>query len=223
MRAWTLLMRAATVTLWYLVVVSSSLVLMSGARLTLERRPGRLSASFSLSSPRIALDASRCAYTTTPSASGAGVKAEANRLEAERLMVPGIKFYSWNAGAKVLNEDERVEDSNDGEVPTNKEFFMNLKAQAWWNLRRRFERTHRAITEGVKYPVDDMISIPSTLPKLRTLQKELSQPTSKKSTTMKLLVDKKPEGTKSPNIADALVMCFFPVETTSYDQSLDWV
>jgi phage terminase large subunit len=159
---------------------------------------------------------------------GAGVKAEVNRLTSDEIpedqrMPAGLKFYSWNAGAKVVNEDDKVVESDDGEAPTNKEFFQNLKAQAWWSLRRRFELTHRAVTEGIKIDPELLISIPSTLPKLRSLQKELSQPTSKKSATMKTMVNKKPDGSKSPNLADALVMCFFPVETSSYDTSLDWV
>lgn len=162
---------------------------------------------------------------------GAGVKAEANRLEAEKdpathapLMPAGIKFYSWNAGAKVQNPDERVIETNDGEVPTNDEFFDNMKAQAWWSVRTRFYKTHQCVLAGkLLYPVDDLIVLPSDLPRLRTLQKELSQPTSKKSTRMKLVVNKKPDGTTSPNNADALIECYFPVEQSAYDATLDWV
>jgi hypothetical protein len=29
-----------------------------------------------------------------------------------------------------------------GIPPLNKDFYTNLKAQAWWELRRRFEKTH---------------------------------------------------------------------------------
>jgi phage terminase large subunit len=29
-----------------------------------------------------------------------------------------------------------------GIPPLNKDFYTNLKAQAWWELRRRFELTH---------------------------------------------------------------------------------
>jgi hypothetical protein len=39
-----------------------------------------------------------------------------------------------------------------------------------------------------------------------------TQPTSSKNSRMKQLVDKIPEGTKSPNLADAVVMCYFPVK-----------
>jgi phage terminase large subunit len=101
--------------------------------------------------------------------------------------------------------------------------YTNLKAQAWWELRRRFERTHRAVTEGIKYDQDALISIPSDLPLLRTLQKELSQPTASKGTRMRLVIDKQPEGTRSPNLADAVVMAYWPVVNTLYDASMEWV
>jgi phage terminase large subunit len=75
---------------------------------------------------------------------------------------------------------------------------------------------------GIKFPQDEMISLPSTLPNLRTLQKELSQPTAVKDTRMRLKIDKQPEGTRSRNLADAVVMCYWPVGDSVYD-SMDWV
>ena len=92
----------------------------------------------------------------------------------------------------------------DDESPLNKNFYGNLKAQARWQLRLRFERTHRAVTQGVYYDSDELISLSSNLPQLRTLEKELSQPTMSKNSRMKLIIDKQPEGTRSPNLADAI-------------------
>jgi hypothetical protein len=40
--------------------------------------------------------------------------------------------------------------------------------------------------------------------------KELAQPVSKPSKGLKTMVDKKPDGTKSPNLADATIQSFFP-------------
>jgi phage terminase large subunit len=51
----------------------------------------------------------------------------------------------------------------------------------------------------------------------------LSQPTYGKSTTLKLKIEKKPQGTRSPNLADAVVMCFFPANINSYDSTMSWV
>jgi len=153
---------------------------------------------------------------------GAGVKAEANRLQDDGFMPKFVSVISWNAGAAVLNPDDRVIPDDD-ESPLNKDFYGNLKAQAWWQLRLRFERTHRAVRDGVKYDRDELISLPSTLSLLRTLEKELSQPTMSKNSRMKLIIDKQPEGTRSPNLADAVVMAYWPVAELAYDTSMEWV
>jgi phage terminase large subunit len=153
---------------------------------------------------------------------GAAVKAEYNRLVDEGLVPKGLALIAWNAGAVTLNPDRRVIDG-DNESPLNKDFYRNLKAQGWWELRRRFERTHRAVTDGVKFDQDELISLPSDLPLLRSLQKELSQPTMSKDSRMRLVIDKQPEGTRSPNLADGVVMAYWPVLNTVYDSSMEWV
>lgn len=143
---------------------------------------------------------------------GAGIKAETNRLADEKLLPSGVRLVPWNAGAEVQYPEGRVVE-RDKDSPLNKDFYANLKAQAWWQLRRRFERTWRAINEpGFTWSPDDLISIPSDLPLLRKLEKELSQATAGKTARMKLVVDKSPEGTRSPNLADAVVMAFWPIK-----------
>jgi phage terminase large subunit len=141
---------------------------------------------------------------------GAGVKSEANRLTEEGLMPKGLYFVPWSAGAAVLKPDERVIPGDD-ESPLNKDFYKNLKAQAWWELRRRFERTHKAVTESERHDPATMISLPSNLPNLQKLRKELSQATSGKTSALKMVVNKTPDGTRSPNMADAVVMAFWPL------------
>lgn len=143
---------------------------------------------------------------------GAGVKAESNRLSTDGVLPKGVRFVPWNAGAAVLNPDDNVI-KGDRNTPLNKDFYGNFKAQAWWDLRRRFERTHRAVTEGIVYDSGDLISLPSDLPLLRKIEKELSQPVAIKDSRMRLIVDKTPPGTRSPNLADAIVMLYFPVKS----------
>jgi len=144
---------------------------------------------------------------------GAGVKSEANRLKEAELLKPGITFVPWSAGAGVQNPDDNIV-SGDKQSPINKDYYSNLKAQAWWELRRRFERTYRAVTEGIQYSPDELISLPSHLPKLLQLQKELSQATASRSSgAMKLVVNKAPPGTRSPNLADSVVMAYYPLTT----------
>jgi len=149
---------------------------------------------------------------------GSGVKAEVNRLLDERLMPKNIRFFPWNAAAEVLKPDARVIE-HDKDSPINKDFYGNLKAQAWWQLRRRFEKTYRALQkldgdpdqQDFTWEAHELISLPSGLPNLRKIEKELSQPTASQGARMKLIVDKTPEGTRSPNLADAIVMAFWPV------------
>jgi phage terminase large subunit len=148
---------------------------------------------------------------------GAGVKSEANRLrdtvgDDDKPMLPvGITFQPWNAGSSPLRPDDHVV-AGDDETPTNKDMFKNLKAQAWWQLRLRFERTHKAVTAGEVYDPADLISLPSDMAGLSSLRKELSQATRGVDSSLRLIVNKKPSGTKSPNKADAVVMAFWPTE-----------
>ena len=142
---------------------------------------------------------------------GAGVKAETNRLTAEGLMPAGIRMAPWNAGGAVRDPDEPLI-LGDRDSPLNRDMFANFKAQAWWSVRTRFEKTHRAVTEGIGYDPSELISLASELPLLRRIEKELSQPTAERRPgDMKLIVDKKPRGTRSPNIADAIIMAYNPL------------
>ena len=143
---------------------------------------------------------------------GAGVKAEANRLTDERLMPPGVRLVPWAAGAAVEDPEGRVI-PGDKNSPLNKDFYLNLKAQAWWSVARKFEHTWRAVTEpGFRWDPEMIISVSSSIPLLRKLQKELSQATATTDNSkMKLQIVKAPEGTKSPNCADAVIMAFFPL------------
>lgn len=146
---------------------------------------------------------------------GAGVKSEYNRLIEEKLLNPEqIKFVPWNAGAAVEAPYDRVI-SGDNDSPLNKDFFYNRKAQAWWSVRSRFYKTYKNIKDGVIYPVDELISLDGSMPLLHQLMKEFAQPTKGESTNLRTLVNKKPDGTKSPNLADAAIQAFFPVDETA--------
>lgn len=155
---------------------------------------------------------------------GAGVKSEVNRLMDEDalhagepdyapLIPKGLFLIPWNAADAVLHPGSNVIE-NDRQSPTNRDFYQNLKAQGWWMLRRRFELTYRAIKEGLVINPAQLISISSAdiLPALLLkLKKELSQPTASQSTSrLKLVVDKAPEGARSPNLGDCTMMCFWP-------------
>lgn len=152
---------------------------------------------------------------------GAGVKSEANRLKDVNLWPEYLDLIAWNAGSAVLKPHEHII-PDDPQSPTNKQFFANLKAQAWWNARLRFERTFRALNEpDYTYDPEDLISINPNLPLIHTLVKQLAQVRATRNTNLKVLIDKMPEGMRSPNLADSLVMCYFPlpVKVLSYSIS----
>ncbi len=144
---------------------------------------------------------------------GSGVKAEANRLIEDDLMPDTVHMVPWDAGAGPRNPDDHVI-PGDKQSPLNKDFYANLKAQGWWQLRLRCERTHRMVQEepGVEYDVEDLISLPSDLPDIYQIEKELSQPTIGRSTRLKMLINKTPEGTRSPNFGDMIMQLYWPVE-----------
>jgi phage terminase large subunit len=141
---------------------------------------------------------------------GAGVKSEWNRLVDDKLAPRGVHFYPWGAGSSPLDPEKRVVEG-DKESPLNEDMFANLKAQGWWKLRLRFERTFRALTEpNYTWDPDDLISISPDLPLLRQLEKELTQVTFAKNPTMKLVINKTPDGQRSPNLGDAVMQCYHP-------------
>lgn len=150
---------------------------------------------------------------------GAGVKAEANRMESENLIPSGTKFIAWSAAASSLDPDGYVIPDDD-QSPVNRDFFDNIKAQGWWELARAFEKTYKMVNGLHEYPVDELISIdtkkiPANL--LRKLEKELIQVTKKQSTrTLKMVINKAPEGTTSPNLADSVMMAYWPIPDNSY-------
>lgn len=147
---------------------------------------------------------------------GAGVKAETNRLLSAGEISHSLRIMPWNAASGPMNPESRLI-PGDSYSPRNIDFFANMKAQGWWKLRVRFEKTYKAITQGIVYPSDELISLDSSsLTNLHEIVIQLSQPTQKTSGSGKMLVDKKPDGTRSPNLADAIMMCYCPLRPNSF-------
>ena len=49
------------------------------------------------------------------------------------------------------------------------------------------------------------------MPKIKELIRELSQPTMEMDSRLRLRIEKRPDGVHSPNLADAVVMCCYPL------------
>jgi hypothetical protein len=150
---------------------------------------------------------------------GAGVRGDSRAINDRRKAqnIPEIDVDAFRGSGEVSDPeglvDRRVKKDKNGRK--NKDFFANYKAQSWWELRRRFQETFRAVEASVKgefyeFDPDEIISLPHDLPQLDKLKIELSQPTYSISTLGKILIDKAPDGTKSPNLADVIMMLFAP-------------
>lgn len=95
----------------------------------------------------------------------------------------------------------------------NKDTFKNKRAQYWWFLRDRFEKTYRAVEKGEYIDPEELISLSSDIDCLSKLKSELVKVQRKRIAGSRLiqLVSKeemKSKGIPSPNMADALVMAF---------------
>lgn len=149
---------------------------------------------------------------------GAGVRGDARVINNRRKSgnQSQIKFNPFRGSGAVVNPEgnpfqSENEDKDREKGRTNEDFFANAKAQAWWSLRRRFQMTYRAVVEKLPYNPEDIISISSFLPEYKKLLIELSQPTYSQNNNGKILVDKKPDGARSPNLADSVMIAFAPI------------
>jgi phage terminase large subunit len=154
---------------------------------------------------------------------GAGVRGDARVLNEKRTRKIDVQPFR-GSGAVVRPDDPietaapRTEGRIRGEVArTNGDYFLNAKAQAHFSLRARFQRSHRALQMHLKgedwraaYAVDDLICLAGDMPELAQLTQQLSQSTYTQTTAGKIIIDKTPDGARSPNHCDAAVIRFAP-------------
>lgn len=157
---------------------------------------------------------------TTETAHRAAELAEKNEVGTVYYDVTGVGVGvrgTWQTSAKKL--PFRAVAVNAGESPTetrwpsgktSKELFVNKRAELWWTLRARFERTYEFVEKGVPHPPEDMISIPND----PDLIAELSLPLCERTEAGKIKIESKDDlarrGVKSPDNADALCLSFHP-------------
>jgi phage terminase large subunit len=90
---------------------------------------------------------------------GAGVRGDARVLNEGRPRQISVVAFR---GSGPVNDPE----AEDIKGRKNKDYFANAKAQAWWALRTRFQKTYRWIHEGETSPFDEIISLPRDVPML---------------------------------------------------------
>lgn len=144
---------------------------------------------------------------------GSGVRGDARKINEKRKL-EGVRELVVNAyrGSEGVVNPELPFDPDDKDSRLNKDMFANFKAQAWWNARMLFRNTYRAV-RGLDYDPDQIISISSECALHLKLVTELSQATYMKNTAGKFLINKKPDGAKSPNLADGVIIRFAPQRT----------
>ena len=146
---------------------------------------------------------------------GAGVRGDARVINEKRVATgrQPILFEQFRGSGEVIDGSREYLEyftniKPEGKSRTNEDFFANAKAQAWWDLRYRFQETYRAINGKKDFNPDNIISISSDIKNLNKLISELSQPTYGENTVGKLLVNKIPDGGISPNMADSVMIAF---------------
>lgn len=150
-------------------------------------------------------------YDSIGVGAGGGAKFEELNKHPDNINIPDVEHAKFVAGAGVVDpEKEYSLDKLNGDM------FSNLKAQAWWDVRRRLINTKDAIENGTIYDTADMISISSEIGEeyLEQLKTELSTPRQDRDSAGKVKVESKKDlakrGVSSPNVADAAIMSWSP-------------
>lgn len=159
---------------------------------------------------------------------GAGVRGDA-RIINERRRTAGQRVLRVEGfrGSEAVFNPEGIVDGTIGSPGdkgrTNQDYFANRKAQGWWRLRTLFRNTHRWLAENIQCPVDEIISISEAIPATlrHKLVAELSQPTYGPNGVGKIVINKKPDGMKSPNLGDGAMELFAPNEAEALPITAD--
>ncbi len=133
---------------------------------------------------------------------GVGYAVTSTIDRTERKM--GFLNYGWEPGGSP--SDLFYPEFND----YAKNIFKNARAEAWYNLSRRFEKTWEHVNKVRSYSDDEMISIENN----SRLIAQLSSPKAIPTETGKIRIESKEQmlkrGVESPDEADAVVLAFLP-------------
>ncbi|WP_174804366.1 PBSX family phage terminase large subunit [Martelella limonii] len=121
-----------------------------------------------------------------------------------------VEHFAFHAGGAVMDPDEPSDEQNDNS-PTNRNEYLNLKAQAWARTAHKAMLTFNAVVRGHSIRPEDVLSFSSSMgqEKLDALFTELCIPWWVESEGKKRVVPKlklkKDMGVKSHNLADAVI------------------
>ena len=144
---------------------------------------------------------------------GVGATAGAKFNELNALNQHQLSHEKFFAGGSVIKPDAFYD--ADAKI-RNKDFFSNVKAQAWWLVADRLRNTYNAVINGQKFNEDEMLFIDDNMPNLTALIDELSTPKKDYDLAGRVKVESKKDLAKrdvsSPNLADAFIMANLPRE-----------
>ena len=130
-------------------------------------------------------------------------------------------FSGFNAGGKVQKPVKKYNGVK------QKEYFSNVKAQAWWLVADRLRNTYDYVHNGnTNYQSDELISISSNIKSLEALISELTTPRRDFDKAGRVKVESKDDLKKrdimSPNLADAFIMaCSVSLVNSNRTSNLD--
>ena len=146
------------------------------------------------------------AQIITYDAIGVGAACGAKFDELNIGLRPGVKHIKFFAGGSVLSPESFYGHTK----IKNKDFFCNIKAQAWWIIADRLRNTYNAVNDGQKFDDSELLFIDSALPNLDKLIDELCTPKRDFDLAGRVKVESKKDLAKrdisSPNLADAFIM-----------------
>lgn len=125
------------------------------------------------------------------------------------------------------NPDKKYDDGVDvRKEKTNKESFINKRAQYYTLLKDRMLRTYLAVEKGQKlFNADDLISFSSGIKDIGSLRAEVCRIPRKYNGSGRVQIlskeEMKKQGIDSPNMADAVMMLMRPVEAQSEPLTLN--
>tara|TARA_R110000851_G_scaffold178010_9_gene324943 strand:- start:1873 stop:3108 length:1236 start_codon:yes stop_codon:yes gene_type:complete len=146
---------------------------------------------------------------------GVGAGVGSNIKQFNSLNGKRVKYHGWNAGGKIIDPDKEY---TEGKL--NKDMFSNAKSQAWWMIADRCRETYNAVVRGKPYDPNNIISISGDMQHLQKMLDELSTPYKDLDASGKAKVESKKDlskrDVKSPNLADAFIMAYAPLERTAH-------
>lgn len=132
-----------------------------------------------------------------------------------------VDYHIFKGSSGVEDPDLDYIDSSkldNAKRKTNKDTFLNRRAQFYWKLRDRFYNTYRAVEKDVYINPDELISISSSIENIEQLRSEVCRIPLKRNNNGKIQImskldmSKKPYQLPSPNLADSLMMAMFTPE-----------